>query len=88
MGMTGQLVLDSDVASVAEFIERSIPADRRMYVAERLSEVAQLIWADTHCAVLRMELIREMPLSASELLPADKYAGDGSGAGAGLRRSM
>ncbi len=77
---TGQLVLDGDVASVTEFIEREIPADRRLYVAERLPEVARIIWAKSRCALLEIGPNRDSLPNASESDLAPEYAGDGSGA--------
>jgi hypothetical protein len=78
--VTGQLLLDGDVASVAEFIEREIPADRRLYVAQRLPEIALVIWADTRCALLSTVPSRETRPNASEYAPVEGCAGDGSAA--------
>jgi hypothetical protein len=83
MAVTGRLVLDCDVASVVKFIETEVPADRRVFVSERLSEVARLIWADRRCALFQTGAIRETPLSANECAPALVRAGDDSVAVAG-----
>ena len=40
--MTGHLVLDEYVASVVEFMERNLPADRLEYVAVRLPAFAKV----------------------------------------------
>jgi hypothetical protein len=38
------LILDSDVQAVAEFMQRTIPAGKLMPVAEKLSSLARLLW--------------------------------------------
>lgn len=81
--VTGQLVLDGDIAKVTEFIEKEVGPDRRVYVAERLAEVARVIWADTHCAILQTGVIRETPLNASGCAPVPLCVGDDSGAAMG-----
>jgi hypothetical protein len=84
----GSIVLDEHVASVVEFMERNLPADRLEYVAIRLPAVARVIWAQDRCASLAREPIRATQSSASECGLAAPCAGDDSVAamGAGAPR--
>jgi hypothetical protein len=51
MRVTGQLVLDEYVASVVEFMEAHLPADRLEYVAERMPAIAKVLWSSDRCAL-------------------------------------
>jgi hypothetical protein len=82
--VTGRLLLESDLVRVAEFMERTIAADRLSYVADRLPALARLIWSDERCAHLeRPGITSAMQLAASESFPAPQCAGDGSAVEAG-----
>jgi hypothetical protein len=76
--VTGRLVLDEHVASVVEFMERQVPADRLEYVATRLPAIARVIWAPERCAHVYREPIRATRSTASESCPAGPCVGDDS----------
>jgi hypothetical protein len=76
----GRIILDEHVASVVEFIERNLPADRLEYVATRLPAVAQVLWAQDRCGLLERIPLSETQSAASELSLAAPYAGDDSAA--------
>ena len=48
-----EVQLDPDVQRVAEFMQREIPADRVVAVAQGVAAVAPLLWGPTH-ATLRL----------------------------------
>ena len=76
--VTGRLVLEDDVVRVAEFMERTIAADRLSYVADRLPALARLIWSQERCAHLERPPMSVMPPSASESGLVPPCAGDDS----------
>ncbi len=39
-----EVVIDPDVKAVADFMERAVPAGKRMGVANRLAEISSLLW--------------------------------------------
>lgn len=80
----GHLILDEHVASVLEFMESHIPADRLEAVAQNLPTLARVLWGGSRCAQLFREPIRGMQPNASESALAATCAGDGS-VGAGDR---
>jgi|HubBroStandDraft_3_1064219.scaffolds.fasta_scaffold641109_2 hypothetical protein len=80
---TRHLVLDEHVATVVEFMERSLPADRLEYVATRLPAIARILWAVDRCALLEHSPIRASQLAASEPPLAGTCVGDDSAAVSG-----
>jgi hypothetical protein len=74
MTVTGRLVLDEHVASVVEFMEKSLPADRLEYVATRLPALARVLWSVDRCA----SVSREKLSTANESGLAGTYADDDS----------
>lgn len=82
--VTGRLILDEYVASVVEFMERNLPADRLEYVAARLPALARVIWSADRSANVEYLPLSHAPQSvATELSPAGTCADDGSAGGAG-----
>ena len=81
--VTGRLVLDEHVASVVEFMERNIPADRLEYVAVRLPALAKVIWSAERSARVEsrpLSMLDERPLNATESAPDRGCAGGDFGA--------
>lgn len=82
--VTGRLTLDEHVASVVEFMERNLPADRLEYVAMRLPALARVIWTiDRSATVEYLPLNRATQSDANEFGPAASCVGGGSVAAAG-----
>jgi hypothetical protein len=81
-----ELKLDQDVQSVIEYMQRNIPANKLMGVAEKLPDVARLLWSDYSQEPVRVMQIGTIQESrgqqsvANESLPAAHCAGDGSAA--------
>lgn len=77
--VTGRLILDEHVATVVEFMERNIPADRLGYVATVLPMLAKVIWAPDRCATIEhVPLSRGTQLDASESGLASECVGGDS----------
>lgn len=76
--ITGRLLLNEDVASVLEFMERNIPADRLEYVATRIPALAKVMWCGEPCASLERLPTYALQPNASESAPADTCAGGDS----------
>jgi hypothetical protein len=53
--ITGHVVLDEDVAKVVEFMERRVPANRLMEVAQSLPAIARVLWSEDRCATTYKE---------------------------------
>ena len=65
--VTGRLVLDENVAKVVEFMERTVPADRLVNVAQRLPAIARVLWSEDRCAATYKEpLSRAIQSAANE----------------------
>jgi hypothetical protein len=78
--VTGKLILEDDVVRVAEFMERTVTADRLSYVADRLPILARLIWSEQRCASIERPLTSVTLSIASESGLAGPCAGDDSAA--------
>ena len=55
-----EVMIDPDVKAVVEFMDRHVPTSKRMGVANRLAEVAALLWghydpSDVHAMRLAIE---------------------------------
>ena len=82
-----ELIVDPDVKSVLEFMQRRLPTCKLVAVAECLPQMARLLWTSypqEACRVLALEvpktdLAHPSQLSATESAPEAPYAGDGSG---------
>lgn len=72
--VTGRLILNEHVASVIEFMERNVPADRLEYVASRLPAMARVLWGQERC----LSISRGTLSTATESVLAHTCAGDGS----------
>jgi hypothetical protein len=81
--VTGRLILDEHVASVIEFMERSLPADRLEYVATRLPALAKVLWAEDRCASTEPSLICASQPTASECVLEHKCVGGDSAVAVG-----
>lgn len=79
-----ELRMDADLQSVAEFMERNLPASKLVSVAEELPKMARLLWARyPQEPVVGLELSEPrftsgLQPSATESFPALACAGGGS----------
>jgi hypothetical protein len=79
-----ELQIDGDLQSVAEFMQRNIPASKLISVAEKLREVGRLLWAhypQEPSFGLRLSeppLMSDLQQDASVSGPAAASAGGGS----------
>ena len=76
--VTGQLVLDEHVALVVEFMERHIPAERLVNVADHLPSLAKVLWSSNRCVSIFRSLKCEQQSNASESVPVGPCVGDDS----------
>jgi hypothetical protein len=78
-----QLQIDKDLHAVIEFMQGNIPANKLMSVAEKLPDLARVLWShfpQELCVTAKLETIKlcnQSPLNATEydLAPA-RVGGD------------
>lgn len=58
-----QIVLDSDVQAVVDFMRREVPANKLRFVAKAIARVAELAWSeDSPTPAPQALMIRNEPL--------------------------
>ena len=81
--VTGQLVIDEQLAGLIDYMERNVPADQLERTARDMASLAPLLWSEFRCVRRYREPIRGMQPSANGSAPAELCAGGGSAVGAG-----
>lgn len=65
--VTGQLLIDKDVAQVISFMQENIPTTKLMGIADKLPEIAKLLWSHYSAEPFTLlELFRGQQLTAIE----------------------
>ncbi len=83
-----ELQIDGDLQSVAEFMQKNIPAAKLLSVAEDLPKIGRLLWArypqepSLGLMLSELTLTNGLQPNANECAPGMHCAGDGSVAGA------
>lgn len=79
-----ELVLDSDVRGVAEFMQRTIPAVKLLAVAEALPQLARLLWENFQQEPIRAAMLQVTCLGRADVQPPNaSVLLDSSGVGDG-----
>ena len=81
--VTGQLVIDEQLAGLIDYMERNVPADQLERTARDMASLAPLLWSDFRCMKRYREPIRGTQPIASESALAAGCVGDGSAVGVG-----
>ena len=85
-----ELTLDEHVKAVLEFMQERIPTSKLVGVAEKMPEMARLLWdryPQESVDALSLIVTKRCPSQpdASESVPALEYVGDGSAVEAVVR---
>ena len=73
-----EIVTDSDVKNVLEFMQANIRAERLLWVSGAVATLATALWGEKPACSLKPGLLHEQQLAATQLLPASECADDGS----------
>ena len=86
LGVSMQVVMDTEVQAVIEFMQRNIPTARLVSAAAGIHAIAPLLWGQYEPEDVRPLTLRagglHTPTSASGSIPEIACAGDGSAGGA------
>jgi hypothetical protein len=85
-----ELILDEHIKAVLEFMQGQIPASKLVGVAERMPQIAKLLWdryPQEAVDALSLTVTKKRPSQsdANEFVPVLPCAGDGSVVEAGVR---
>ena len=59
-----KLEIDDDVRVVAEFMQRNVPAEKLVVVAEAMGAIAPLLWPRSRVKMMPLRLAEIVPISS------------------------